>query len=346
MDHTSRRLEVKVKKAINIHYDEVWETYPMGSLPRGIAVIINYKNFPDRKYNRQGSHVDVVNLTDLCRQLDFDVKTYEDLSAEATLKALDSVVKNPLLQLADMLMVFIMSHAVQDQIICSDAQRLDTEEILSKLACIELKDKPKFIVFHTGRVPKDMRTFYNKIENMTIFSNKIKNPATDPIWEDMLIVYSTITCQSHIDSMDGSLFVESFVRIFMKYAYEKELKYLLRVVQTAMDGYKQSIEVSIRGFNKSLYFNPGIYVTDNSIRMLHEGEENKLDRGGNELEKIENKLDRGGYELEKIETGYQVMCLHYNDVKIAASISLFLIILTSNILPLSSSHPELICLEY
>ncbi len=40
IDDTTRRLQVKVKKATKVHINEDWGTYPIISSPRGVAVIM------------------------------------------------------------------------------------------------------------------------------------------------------------------------------------------------------------------------------------------------------------------------------------------------------------------
>ena len=100
---------------------------------------------------RHGSKVNVKNLEDICNQLDFKVETYHSLDREETLIKFNSVVKNPLMQSKDMLMVFIISHGEKDVIICHDGKYLDTEQILSIFTCVELIYKPKIIVFQICR---------------------------------------------------------------------------------------------------------------------------------------------------------------------------------------------------
>ncbi len=92
-DDPARRLHVSVKKATEAGRNEY--AYQMMSEPRGLAVIFNYKNFPDKGQRRDGSEADVENLKELCKQLDFEVQVHEDLDKEETHTKLDDVVRNP-----------------------------------------------------------------------------------------------------------------------------------------------------------------------------------------------------------------------------------------------------------
>ncbi len=236
LDDTVTPLHVSVKKATKVYIDDKWGTYPMLSSPKGLAVIINNENFPKKQYKRHGSQVDVENLKNLCEQLDFIVQIYQDLSAEETLTTLDSVVKDPLLQTTDMLLVFIMSHGEKDVIICRYGNYLDTETILCKFTCVELKDKPKFIVFQACRGGNiDVGVSRQVLVDSDPGQSSV-NPTTDPIWKDMLITYSTIpNYQSYRDSEYGSWFVESLVRVFMNFTCEDDLLFLLRNVRNVMN---------------------------------------------------------------------------------------------------------------
>ncbi len=298
IDDIIRKLQVKVKKATNVHSDENGGTFPMKSSPRGLAVIINNEDYPEREYKRYGSNVDVQNLKDLCEQLDFKVQIYNDLGARKTENILDDVVQEPLIQSTDMLMVFIMSHGKEGHIICSDGSYLATEEILSIFNCKELKDKPKFIVFEASRGEdkdvgvdlKDEMDSKRKGQNQTQTKGRVyylRKANKDPKWQNMLIAYSTVPgYDTYIDPWSGSLFIKSLVKVFMNGACKKELKFLLQDVQVALneippeEAYFQSIEVSSRGFNKSLYFNPGLNIKDNSekyTKVIGEKRTHKLE---------------------------------------------------------------------
>ncbi len=284
IDDTTRRFQVQVTRAQRFHVDEEWGTYPMKSKPRGLAVILNSRT------NRDGSDADVQNLKELCEQLGFHVLSYQDLGARETLNTLDEVVKNPLLPHVDMLMVFIMSHGDRNEIHCVDDISIDTEEILEKFTCPVLQGKPKFIVFQSCRGHKhDLGIPRQKVETD---ARPINKEERDPSWMDMIVAYSTVPCfVSYRDTLYGSWFIESLVKVFMKNACEKDLLLLLRDVGDMMDqmksnyGFKQSFVYENRHFKRKLYFNPGLN------------------------------------NLEKIVTGLLVRCLQYDEKNIVAGLN-------------------------
>ena len=266
-------LQVQVEQATKLHVDKEWGTYTMNSTPRGLAVILNYENFPIRRRKRSGSCVDVQNLRELCEQLGFNVEIYQDLGKEETLEMLDEVVKNPLLPHVDMLMVFIMSHGDRNEIDCSDGKYLDTEDILEKFTCPVLKGKPKFIVFQACRGKKHDVGIPRKVETD---ARPINNVEKDPSWKDMIVAYSTVPgFVSYRDTCNGTWFIQSLVRVFMKNACDKDLLLLLRDVGDIMeeqlheDGYKQSFVYENRHFNRKLYFNPGLNENDTIINVYN-----------------------------------------------------------------------------
>ncbi len=283
---------------------------------------------------------------------------------------MDDVVENPLLKTTDMLWVTIMSHGKEGYIYCSDGRKIKTELILNKFACVELKDKPKFIIFQACRGDDiDVRiSRWVQVDDISHTRSKscpIRKATRDPKWMDMLIVYSSVPgYQSHRDTWYGSWFIESLVRVFMDYACENELKLLLRDVGKVMneipheEGHKQSIEISICGFHKILYFNPGLNNKVNSEKypkvtsklqtsVRNPDQRTKEDIHTPGLTNTDHNLDTDmrtsdyntntnirtpgltntnynlesrSYETKKIETGSHVICLQYDEEKIVAGL--------------------------
>ncbi len=264
----SSQLNIKVKKSREFKFDKDWGIYPMLSNPKGLALIINNENFSHNPgLVRLGSNVDVQNLEKLCKQLGFKVKTHKNLTREETLKAIEKITKDQWLKTTDMLMVFIMSHGKDKSIICHDGLLLENEEILSKFTCKELKGKPKFIIFNACRGEKkdEGESEYMMTDEEPTQQNVIQ--IKDPIWQDMLIVYSSIPGYvSFRDPTTGTRFIQTLVKVFMNNAWDKDLFTLLRDIGIEINKiphpYKQSIEYSIRGFDKKLYFYPGLNKND------------------------------------------------------------------------------------
>ena len=84
-------------------------------------------------------------------------------------------------------------------------------------------------------------------------------------WEDMLVAYATLPGYvANRDRYRGTWFVESLCSVFMERAADTDLRDMLDEVNEGMREYETSygtVETSsyeVRGFNKKLYFNPGL----------------------------------------------------------------------------------------
>ena len=290
-DGPKEQLDIRVRPATETYFDKGWDNYPMKTSPRGLAVIFNYDIIPNHE-RREGSMEDVKNLEELCKQLGFEVNTHIDRTKQETLYELDSIRKNPLMKTTDMLMVFIMSHGKESSIICSDGQTLETEKILRKFTCVELKGKPKFFAFQACRGEDEEVGISNKI---MVDSSSAQN---DSIWQDMYIVYSAIPGYVSYRTRRGSWFIQSLVRVFMNNAWNCHLRTLLRDVGIVMnclskDENKQMIEIVERGFTKNLYFNPGL--SNLSLKNM----EKNVNDPGMKKHNIDPGLTFTDHEIEK-----------------------------------------------
>ena len=260
-------LNVKVIQAKAFKSNPEMGTYQMKSNPKGLALIVNYENFPDISCKRNGSEVDVRNLKELCEQLGFVVEIHKDLNKHDTITVLDNSAKNPLICDVDMLMVFVMSHGDNGKITCSDDLYLDIEEILKKFICPGLKGKPKFFVFQACRGQESDFGIDCRLQTDAKPFIPNSHATRDPSWEDMLIVYSTVPGHvSYRHPQNGSWFIQSLVQVFMNHAHDKDLYFMLsriaselRMKETKFYGEKQSFTYENRHFTKALYFNPGLY---------------------------------------------------------------------------------------
>jgi len=275
-------IKVSVKQATEYLYNKHLGTYTMKTNPRGIALIVNFEKFTSNigYKNRQGSRVDEQNLTALFKEFGFNVDVQRNLNQLDTYKTLDSLSKNPDLETAEMLIICILSHGHNGEIVCSDGRVLKTEQILRKFNneyCPQLRGKPKFFIFQACRgedidYGSRRRTVSDGREEMDaaiIAPEQIQKSLPeykDPVWEDFLIAYSTLPGYvSQRDIYRGTWFIESLVDVFMNYSHEMELCDMLTVVARKLggyeseDGFKQSFAFENRHFTKKLFFNPGLY---------------------------------------------------------------------------------------
>ena len=151
-------LKVVVRKLKNVvipENDAEIPSYKMSEIPRGLALIIEIEQYDqDVQTKRHGSHVDVANLTKLFKELHFKTTHKQNLSIIDFKKALKDLANHPENDHADMMILVVLSHGREGQIITSDGRGVDTEEIYAQfnnVNCPKLKGKPKFFIVQACR---------------------------------------------------------------------------------------------------------------------------------------------------------------------------------------------------
>ena len=122
-------LKIKVGRGSKFFSDPL-RIYPMLSCPRGYVLIINNQEFddPDMFPFRKGAHVDGENLEILFTELGFRVMSYKNMRRNATLKKLIEFSELAGRNEADMMIVCILSHGLENgKIVTSDGFKIDTE---------------------------------------------------------------------------------------------------------------------------------------------------------------------------------------------------------------------------
>lgn len=83
---------------------------------------------------------------------------------------------------------------------------------------------------------------------------------------DMKICYSTVPGYNAFrDPIDGSWYVQVFCKVFSEHAHDTHLEDLLKIIGEHMNtkrterDHLQTVSNEDRGFNKTLYFNPGFF---------------------------------------------------------------------------------------
>jgi len=285
------KLEVRVIPAAfhrsNSTQASVMAAYPMMRQPRGLALVINIENYDnDVQEHRQGSHVDVDNLSQLLEGLQFDVQVHHDLQLYQFYRVVTEFCNNKRHSSSDMAVVAILSHGKDGVVYAADGQSINMEyiyEFFNNRNCPELRGKPKFFIVQAcrGDMP-DTGVFQETETSYPVNPKKRRAAGTDtdalptgpiiadvararPTWEDMIIAYSTIPGYASIrDHEKGTWFIQSLVEVFMNHSYDTELVDLLRMTSerlsqfTNEQGEKQTCNVEMRHLYKRIYFNPGL----------------------------------------------------------------------------------------
>lgn len=256
--------------------------------PRGLALIIEIEEYVNRvEEKRIGSHVDVENLQKLFKQFHFKTIHKKNLSYMDFNRALRDFATNPEHSDSDMMILAVLSHGRDGQVIASDGRVIETEAIyalFNNANCPRLTGKPKFFIVQacrgddTDKVSlqaledeemyedlnnrKRKRTFGTDTIPITQYIGELN--AARPTWEDMIIAYSTIPgFTSQRDHEKGTWFIQSLVTVFMNHAHDTEIIDLLRMTSSHLSkfsnakGEKQTCNVELRHLYKKLYFKPG-----------------------------------------------------------------------------------------
>ena len=96
----------------------------------------------------------MANLTKLFKELHFKTTHKQNLTILEFKKELKSLADNPENESADMMILVVLSHGREGQIITSDGRGVDTEEIYAQfnnVNCPKLKGKPKFFIVQACR---------------------------------------------------------------------------------------------------------------------------------------------------------------------------------------------------
>ncbi|XP_066263717.1 caspase-8-like isoform X1 [Branchiostoma lanceolatum] len=215
-----RELELKLEQERARQREEM-PCYGMEHNPRGLAVIVNNKQFfhdhrnPNSKQrleNREGTNVDRDNLNYIFDKLGFEVTLQEDLTHDQLIN-LFTEVRRADHRNYDCFVACILSHGSQGQVYGSDSVPVsirDLAEEIKSTKCPSLSGKPKlfFIQACQGRSEQrgisDIRT--DASDGLEAFQETIPNEA------DFLLSYSTIPGYvSYRSKTQGSWFVTKLV---------------------------------------------------------------------------------------------------------------------------------------
>jgi len=257
-------------------------TYDMTRRPRGLALLINIDTYEnDVQEQRVGSDIDVENLSELLKGLEFDVAVHRNLHLAAFFKVITEFCCNKMHKEADMAIVVILSHGKDGVVYAADGQSINMEyiyEFFNNRNCRNLMGKPKFFIVQACRGDRPDHGVEEEGGEVHGGAKKRRAEALDgiagdigdvckarPTWEDMIIAYSTIPGYASLrDHQHGTWFVQSLVEVFMTHAHDTELVDLLRMTSerlshfTNEQGEKQTCNVEMRHLYKRIYFNPGL----------------------------------------------------------------------------------------
>lgn len=277
--------KIKDLKSPLLHDYNKEDVYKLCGEKRGKVFIMNNR-FLNTSWEREGSDIDVKNLTDLFQQLHFEVVTKTDTPAKEIFEFLieeRNKIKN--WKEVECIVLIFMSHGTCGYIYGNDHKAIklsDLTEVFDSEHCPGLDDKPRLVFVQACRGVTDqekMTELCVKVENQKIQPNscdeldsetfhdekptQIKHPSAD-----FFIAYATpegTSAYRHIES--GSWFLNAVVWTFKYHAKREELQHLLirvnRLVAkgkgSASFGQKLTVSEVKSNLRKKFYFFPGVY---------------------------------------------------------------------------------------
>ncbi|XP_071541771.1 caspase-3-like isoform X2 [Panulirus ornatus] len=217
--------------------------------PRGLVLILNYREFKDRPdLLRKGSQYDVINLQNLFCQMGYETQIHWDLTEDQTLNTVSAFKNQERLQYTGCAIIVVMSHGIARQTFhTSDMQCITVEKILSMFLnseCVYLKGKPKIFLFNFCR------------------GTDIAHVQTDAVREtpkDILCIYSAPEgFVSYRYEEKGTPFIISWCQVLSENAHNMSLDDLLRKFKKVYSSVGHGITPDIQDLNfaKVFYFNP------------------------------------------------------------------------------------------
>lgn len=195
---------------------------------------------------REGSIVDILNLKNLFRQMDYETQVLINLTREQTMSVVNVFVNQERLKSVGCVIISIMSHGIDRHTFqTTDMEYITVPEIQNLFLdhrCSTLKNKPKIFLLNFCRgsdVPKRFDT-----------------DAVQEQPKNMICIYSTTeNFKSYRDPQRGCPFIREMCEVLADHAHEMDLDSLIRKFQLKYLP-KMTPEVQNLGFHKKFYFNP------------------------------------------------------------------------------------------
>lgn len=247
------------------------EEYRMESIPRGLLLIINNKNF--QQDSRDGTEFDCINLNNLFKQLGFYTDVKENLTAQAIKDTLQQLANLELLNFVDCLAVAIFSHGSGENLLGVDDVAVSVNEVFAPFFtqnCPALRSKPKFFILNACRGDIEdnggppASGFCNATTvktDVTLVQPKTCNMDRMPNMTDFLIAYSTVPGYVNWrDRFNGTWFIQEFVKVFFKHAHDTDVVRMLVKVNQQVSSINEHSSVQIPApqlmLTKTWYLNP------------------------------------------------------------------------------------------
>lgn len=278
-----------VTKATEWHNDPT-EDYIMTAKNRGICLIINNVKFDSHFLSqRKGSDLDAFRFKTVFQQLGFEVDSRRNLSAEK-MQAAFKQTAHMCGRKHNALVVILLSHGTETGIYGADGIEVDLNDIFGTFdnrRCVAMKGKPKVFIIQAcrGRQTdygvRETQAFFSQPDSqnyaqpsqLSQFSSQQTKRATwievdhkcVPTRTDMLLCFASQTgYTSTRNEEEGSWLGASLAVHLENEAHNRHIEDIFKMVnrdisrRKSQEGFKQVLEWTSIGFDKHLYFNPGL----------------------------------------------------------------------------------------
>ncbi|XP_076585748.1 caspase-6-like [Chaetodon auriga] len=253
------------------------EEYMMDGKRRGLALIFNQERFFWRLglNDRHGTNADRYNLEKRLKELNFEVKAFDDYKLADVLDKIHEAAEADHSDVDCFLLVFL-SHGENDHVYAYD-EKISIQDITSLFKgdrCRSLVGKPKIFILQACRGDKhdDPVTACDAVDS-ELKTNEVVVDAsamhTLPAGADFIMCYSVAEgYYSHRETINGSWYVQDLCELLQKYGTSLEFTELLTLVnrKVSMRSVGNCVDRSAIGkkqvpcfasmLTKKLYFRP------------------------------------------------------------------------------------------
>jgi len=193
--------------------------YDMNQNPHGTCVIISNYFFTGHN-NRKGAEIDLQRLIHLFARLGYSVEHKKDLRSDEIKEYLSQVANREDHNNADSFVGCILSHGDKDNIIGSDGQQVDIDDLVTPFKgnrCQKLAGKPKlfFIQSCRGTVDDEMVEVYESDGP----HKQVQQRHTLPSEADFFFGFATTRgCASYRSTTAGSWYITNLYEVMMEYS--------------------------------------------------------------------------------------------------------------------------------
>nr|XP_029733416.1 uncharacterized protein LOC115269146 [Aedes albopictus] len=252
--------------------DTIGDVYPMNGAKRGKVVIFNQVNFKAGKdLKRKGSDKDVERLHKVLPKLGFiedDIKDYKDSTYTKMQSVADELKHDEDLKQADCLMVFILTHGEQGDMLMAQDCTYNLYEFLENFTPKSLKSmagKPKLFIIQACRGTKLDRGIQLKFKPIQAdcVNNDVNSQSTNYVYRELpdllLVMSSHYGHYSFRCTTTGSWLIQEFCNVLESYE-SLETTSIYDVLTETISAVSRKTSNARKKFNKKKQI-PSFYST-------------------------------------------------------------------------------------